>query len=48
MNLQRGKTKKKEQKNKNKKDDEIIITIDGDDAWPLPDLSDAPRLKKNV
>ena len=45
MNLKNGKKSKK--RRPNKKDEEIII-IDGKDAWKMPDLSDAPRLKKNV
>jgi len=43
MNLKSDKINKKEQKNKNKKS----TIFDGDDAWPMPDFSDAPRLKKN-
>ncbi len=44
MNLHQDKKDKKEQKNKKPK----TIRIDGDDAWPMPDFSDAPRLKKII
>lgn len=45
MNLKNG---KKSKKRRQKKKDQEIIIIDGKDAWKMPDLSDAPRLKKNV